>query len=56
MRAAVLYEANTPLRIEEVSLDGPREDEVLDARERLGDEGLTSIAVERLPFVLEKSA
>lgn len=30
--------------------------EVLDARERLGDEGLTSIAVERLPFVLEKSA
>jgi uncharacterized protein YuzE len=30
--------------------------EVLDARERLGDEGLTSIAVERLPLLLGKSA
>jgi S-(hydroxymethyl)glutathione dehydrogenase/alcohol dehydrogenase len=29
MRAAVLYEANTPLQIEEVSLDGPRDGEVL---------------------------
>ncbi|HEY3079609.1 MAG TPA: Zn-dependent alcohol dehydrogenase [Chloroflexota bacterium] len=29
MLAAVLYEANTPLQIEQVSLDGPREDEVL---------------------------
>ena len=29
MRAAILYEANTPLQIEEVSLDGPRDDEVL---------------------------
>ena len=29
MRAAVLYEANTPMAIEEVSLDGPRDDEVL---------------------------
>src|SRR5919199_2748708 len=29
MRAAVLYEPNTPMRIEDVSLDGPRDDEVL---------------------------
>ena len=29
MLAAVLYQANTPLQLEEVSLDGPREDEVL---------------------------
>jgi S-(hydroxymethyl)glutathione dehydrogenase/alcohol dehydrogenase len=29
VRGAVLYEANTPLRIEDVSLDGPRDDEVL---------------------------
>jgi S-(hydroxymethyl)glutathione dehydrogenase / alcohol dehydrogenase len=29
MRAAVLYEAQTPMTIEEVSLDGPRDDEVL---------------------------
>lgn len=29
MHAAVLYEANTPLQIEEVSLDGPKDDEVL---------------------------
>ena len=29
MRAAVLYEANTPLQIEEVTVDGPRDDEVL---------------------------
>jgi S-(hydroxymethyl)glutathione dehydrogenase / alcohol dehydrogenase len=29
MRAAVLYEAFTPMAIEEVSLDGPRDDEVL---------------------------
>jgi S-(hydroxymethyl)glutathione dehydrogenase / alcohol dehydrogenase len=29
MRAAVLYEPNTPLAIEDVSLDGPRDDEVL---------------------------
>ncbi|MBM4419903.1 MAG: Zn-dependent alcohol dehydrogenase [Chloroflexi bacterium] len=29
MRAAVLYEPNTPLKIEEVSLDGPRDGEVL---------------------------
>ncbi|MBV9597186.1 MAG: Zn-dependent alcohol dehydrogenase [Chloroflexi bacterium] len=29
MRGAVLYEANTPLQIEDVSVDGPRDDEVL---------------------------
>jgi len=29
MRAAVLYQANTPMQIEEVTLDGPRADEVL---------------------------
>ncbi len=29
MRAAVLYEPHTPMTIEDVSLDGPREDEVL---------------------------
>jgi S-(hydroxymethyl)glutathione dehydrogenase/alcohol dehydrogenase len=29
MRGAVLYEANTPLQIEEVTLDGPRDEEVL---------------------------
>jgi len=29
MRAAVLYEANTPMSLEEVSVDGPRDDEVL---------------------------
>jgi S-(hydroxymethyl)glutathione dehydrogenase / alcohol dehydrogenase len=29
MRAAVLYEAHTPMSIEDVSLDGPRGDEVL---------------------------
>jgi len=29
MRAAVLYEAQTPMTIEEVSIDGPRDDEVL---------------------------
>jgi S-(hydroxymethyl)glutathione dehydrogenase / alcohol dehydrogenase len=29
MRAAILYEPNTPMRIEDVSLDGPRDDEVL---------------------------
>jgi S-(hydroxymethyl)glutathione dehydrogenase/alcohol dehydrogenase len=29
MRAAVLYEANKPMVVEEVSLDGPRDDEVL---------------------------
>jgi S-(hydroxymethyl)glutathione dehydrogenase / alcohol dehydrogenase len=29
MRAAVLYEANTPMVIEDLSLDGPRDDEVL---------------------------
>lgn len=29
MRAAVLYEANTPLQIEDVSLDRPKDDEVL---------------------------
>lgn len=29
MRAAVLYQAGTPMAIEEVSLDGPRDDEVL---------------------------
>ncbi|MGI9149579.1 MAG: Zn-dependent alcohol dehydrogenase [Chloroflexota bacterium] len=29
MRAAVLYEVQTPMRIEEVSIDGPRDDEVL---------------------------
>jgi S-(hydroxymethyl)glutathione dehydrogenase / alcohol dehydrogenase len=29
VRAAVLYEANTPLQIEEVSLDRPKDDEVL---------------------------
>src|SRR5579859_3475994 len=29
MRAAVLYEAHTPMRIEDVSLDGPHDDEVL---------------------------
>jgi S-(hydroxymethyl)glutathione dehydrogenase/alcohol dehydrogenase len=29
MRAAVLYEAQTPMTIEEVSVDGPRDDEVL---------------------------
>jgi S-(hydroxymethyl)glutathione dehydrogenase / alcohol dehydrogenase len=29
MRAAVLYEAFTPMASEEVSLDGPRDDEVL---------------------------
>jgi len=29
MRAAVLYEAQTPMAIEEVSLDGPQDDEVL---------------------------
>ena len=29
MRGAVLYEANTPLQIEEVTLDGPKDDEVL---------------------------
>src|SRR5580765_8364507 len=29
MRAAVLYEPNTPMRIEDISLDGPRADEVL---------------------------
>jgi len=29
MRAAVLYEAGTPMVIEDVSLDGPRDDEVL---------------------------
>src|SRR5579859_1444037 len=29
MRAAVLYEAHTPMRIEDVSLDGPNDNEVL---------------------------
>lgn len=29
MRAAILYEANTPLQIEDVTVDGPRDDEVL---------------------------
>jgi S-(hydroxymethyl)glutathione dehydrogenase/alcohol dehydrogenase len=29
MRAAVLYEAQTPMTIEEVSVDGPKDDEVL---------------------------
>src|ERR1700687_3328667 len=29
MRAAVLYEAQTPMTIEEVSLEGPKDDEVL---------------------------
>ena len=29
MRAAVLYEARQPLRVEEVELDGPRDGEVL---------------------------
>ena len=29
MRAAVLYEALSPMSIEDVSLDGPRDDEVL---------------------------
>ena len=29
MRAAVLYEVGTPMAIEDVSLDGPRDDEVL---------------------------
>ena len=29
MRAAVLYESLSPMTIEEVSLDGPRDDEVL---------------------------
>jgi S-(hydroxymethyl)glutathione dehydrogenase/alcohol dehydrogenase len=29
MRAAVLYEANTPLRVEEVTLDDPKDQEIL---------------------------
>lgn len=29
MRAAILYEANTPMQIEDVSLEGPNDDEVL---------------------------
>jgi S-(hydroxymethyl)glutathione dehydrogenase/alcohol dehydrogenase len=29
MRAAVLHEARTPMLIEDVSIDGPRDDEVL---------------------------
>src|SRR5579884_4166783 len=29
MRAAVLYEANTPMQIEDVTLEGPKDDEVL---------------------------
>jgi len=28
MKAAVLYEANTPLRVEEVTLDDPQDHEV----------------------------
>jgi Zn-dependent alcohol dehydrogenase len=29
MRAAVLYEARTPMCLEDVSVDGPKDDEVL---------------------------
>ena len=29
MKAAVLYEANTPLRVEEVTVDDPQDHEVL---------------------------